>query len=76
VPATVHDVEQSHLAAAVEDGRLGHHGWQEPRLWQRHRGDRAARCLGAAAQAFRISVRATGLRTSTVVILQSTYIKR
>jgi type IV pilus assembly protein PilX len=29
-----------------------------------------------AAQAFRISVRATGLRTSTVVILQSTYIKR
>jgi type IV pilus assembly protein PilX len=29
-----------------------------------------------AAQAFRISVRATGLRASTVVILQSTYIKR
>lgn len=29
-----------------------------------------------AAQAFRISVRATGLRTSTVVILQSTYVKR
>lgn len=29
-----------------------------------------------AAQAFRISVRATGLRESTVVILQSTYIKR
>ncbi|MEX8494419.1 PilX N-terminal domain-containing pilus assembly protein [Sphaerotilus sp.] len=28
------------------------------------------------AQAFRISVRATGLRTSTVVILQSTYVKR
>jgi type IV pilus assembly protein PilX len=29
-----------------------------------------------AAQAFRITARATGLRTSTVVILQSTYIKR
>jgi type IV pilus assembly protein PilX len=29
-----------------------------------------------AAQAFRISVRATGLRDSTVVVLQSTYIKR
>ncbi len=29
-----------------------------------------------SAQAFRISVRATGLRASTVVILQSTYIKR
>jgi type IV pilus assembly protein PilX len=28
------------------------------------------------AMAFRVSVRATGLRTSTVVILQSTYIKR